>query len=143
MKWRDEEERTIALHSLMTLSVLFLAFIMGLIGLLPHLKFYDDKISFFLLTMPLCLLYLGFAAGAAYSFVRIALGQALFFKWRKQMAKSEELNIPPWYKKILFSPWWRKILFDKKGNLRKRWINICGGSIFLFWFFIMFGKLLT
>lgn len=145
MKWGEEVERTIALHLYSAYIILFLTFIIGLIGLFPHLKIYDG-ISFFFLTIPLCLIYLGFAAGAAYSVVRIALWQALIFKWRKQMAKNKKLNfpsIPSWYIKYMFSPWWEKMLFDKMGNLRKRFIYFGGGLTFAFWLCLLVGKLLT
>lgn len=143
-KREAEEERRRIAQSLTTWVLFFLTFIVGLIGLLPHLRFYDD-ILFFVLTIPLCLVYLGFAVGVAYSLVRLSLGMALLLKWRKQLSPGalRKLDLPLWYKRIFRSPWYEKILFDKKRNLRERRINISKLIIFLFWFLIMIGKLLA
>ncbi len=143
-KREAEEERRRIAQSLTPWVLLFLTFMVGLIGLLSHLRFYDD-ILFVLLTVPLCLVYLGFAVGVAYSLGRFSVGMALLLKWRKQLSPGalRKLDLPLWYKKFFQSPWYGKILSDKKGNFRKRPINISKVIIFLFWFFIMIGKLLA
>lgn len=141
-----EERRTIV-QSHITWVLLFLTFLVGLIGLLPHLRVYND-IRLFVLTIPLCLVYLGFAAGAAYFLVRLSIGSALLLKWRKQMKQISpktyrKLNLPPWYEKIFVSPWYEKVLFDKNKKLREPLINVSRVIIFIFWLLIMIGELLT
>lgn len=133
-------------------ALFFLTCVLGLIGLYQYLIIHDG-IFFWILTVLLCLVYLGFAWGMGYSLARISLGAALQLYWRKRISEKiseetfrEKLDLPSWYKKIHFHPWYERILFDKEGNFKKWAIDVIRISryiIFLFWLVIMLGKLIT
>lgn len=135
---KAEEERRIIVQLHMKWPFLFLTFIVGLIGLYPHLT--SD-----VTTIPLWILYTLFASGTAYGAYKFSLGLALLLKWRDEIppATLGKLHLPSWYKETFLKPWYKGILLNKNGDFRRRPFIIGAVIIFIFWFLAMIGKLLA